>query len=286
MKTKLEKCKVIASDMNIANYLNFKHDDNFIRKIEKIIGQECIDAQYQEIIKRQKKELKALNKKREIGSNLYHLLCDGQPLQVKKILKYGKYIFNYVSCLGLREPQGGGDVSISFRQSTALSIEVEESNNWNVYSGRCRYPAVNRQYIIYLPKSGWIMKVGGMLTWCASLNKKGCKASWIVQGRGVQADIERGFLVNGYHVSEINAKSIKDARKYLCSIRIKERIREHKYMNTIVNYQDSLDAGNCESGTRHFINKHDLDANKSYSISYLLRIADALEVKDVKRMIK
>ena len=41
MKTKLEKCKVIASDMNIANYLNFKHDDNFIRKIEKIIGQEC-----------------------------------------------------------------------------------------------------------------------------------------------------------------------------------------------------------------------------------------------------
>ncbi len=104
---------------------------------------------------------------------------------------------------------------------------------------------------------------------------------------GTQHQWIKGFIINDYH-----AKTLEEAQKQVaCYI---QKNREHKItekqyqkkLNKEYSFMDSINAGNCDIGTRGFILKSRLDGTKKYSGKLLLELGDRYNVrKYVEKMI-
>lgn len=126
-----------------------------------------------------------------------------------------------------------------------------------------RYPEVERQITLNVPKGYHIEIVGGIVTLIkGEINRVGMPCYWVESFGKCQIDkhIVKGYLVRGEH---IKAKSLKEAqringehRTQILSDLLKVRAKTQKlYENEdkiFVTFEDSLKSGNCEVGTREF----------------------------------
>ena len=186
----------------------------------------------------------------------------------------------------MRSSDGAGGEYLKFILSKKLDVNINECKNYNVYSRRCKFAAIDRYYDIIIPKSGYIRLIGGILTYTKTKNRRS-KCSFFVQDRGLSFHAEKGYIINNYHVKSSDAKNIKQATEYVLKIRLnafeKQRKSELK-LHKEVTFADSLRAGNCKVGSLNFCNKYGLNTDKSYTMRYLLSIANESERYFVKRI--
>jgi hypothetical protein len=121
------------------------------------------------------------------------------------------------------------------------------------------------------------------------------EASWIVHtNSGASVNYHNGYIArlkikNDYLY--YHADSVKDAFKG-----VSEKVKKHnefykkhgKFIDSIpeklnISFKDSIEAGNCESGTMNFINRNKLNKSKSYNARYIYNLAPLNN--DVKRVI-
>ena len=189
-------------------------------------------------------------------------------------------------CGSYKRNTGAGLFDVNIILGDKFNAVTCQRNNWNIYSKACKFPCNDYETIITLPKKGYFQLIGGLWTWTENKNIKGCKCAWVEQ-KGLYCSAVYGFLINGYHIAKDDKiKNIKDAREYLLSIRLKQRANNLKLTKKFFTISDSLNAGNCKSGSLAFANAHNIDPDGTYSGSYLLSIATTKEMPFVKRFVK
>ena len=198
------------------------------------------------------------------------------------------YCFNTYDFISgsYRENTGAGSYDVSLRIHKAFDVYTDTNKDWDTYAKSCGFPCINYDTLIFLPKNGYFGLVGGLWTWVSKLDRKGSKAAWIEQRKGVQCIAVRGFLVNGYHVSDAESKTVEQARAYVLAVRLKQRAKELRLTKKTFTLQDSLNAGNCKAGSLAFANAHEIDPYGTYTGKFLLDIATAGEMPFVKRFVK
>lgn len=158
--------------------------------------------------------------------------------------------------------------SMTARYSKTNGIEVHE--DFDRYSGRCKYLKVTRSFTINIRRGWHVVLVGGLLTFVKDVNysRKGVACEWIEQEREIsKIRTVSGFLVRGEH---IEAKTLKEAQaisaehramqmaRLLNQRKKNERRAEQKANGTLrITFQDSLNAGNCRPGTSEFKHKYE-----------------------------
>lgn len=159
--------------------------------------------------------------------------------------------------------QGENVGKIDAYESNHNGIEcIEECER---YSSSCKFWKTTRLFTLYIRKGWFIHIIGGVITFTkyAKIDRNGVACEWVEQGKSI-ADIRTisGFLVRGEH---IEAKSLKEAKRIneqhrakiltrtLRQRKAKEQ-REAKTANIIITFADSLNAGNCRTGTQAFKN--------------------------------
>jgi hypothetical protein len=147
--------------------------------------------------------------------------------------------------------------------------------------------------------------IGGLVTTIAPKQTGKVKAcSWYV-GHGEKKDFrlvkQDGFVCGTYHAATkkvaldghrrilANAKRASaNAKKYLRSQARYAKMHK-KALNMRYSFADSIEAGNCEAGTKAFALRCRLDMNKAYKGSYLLSMVDKYKLSTgsfVERMIR
>lgn len=185
---------------------------------------------------------------------------------IEKMLKedglYG--ITNTLRHLRLGEHTG----TMTARYSKTNGIEVHE--DFDRYSGRCKYWKVTRSFTINIRKGWHIVIVGGLFTFVkeTKIDRQGVACEWVEQEREIsRIRTVKGFLIRGEH---IEAKTMKEAKaineehramqlaRALSARKRAERRTEQKANGTLrITFQDSLNAGNCRPGTSEFKHKYE-----------------------------
>jgi hypothetical protein len=125
---------------------------------------------------------------------------------------------------------------------------------------------------------------GGMLTTHAVLVQDNLwQASWIKQSVGFQIKIESGFIARLPEGDWLHGKTL-DAITRQLQAKLKAKTRElnhrqitklstqdlcRRYGDMVVTVQDSLNAGNCQTGTEHWCNMH-MDGRTSARVSEIV----------------
>lgn len=305
-KTLIDNYKIVANylhmrtfDLNTASNLYYsdsiKKVDNRIRKEGKnfdTILKEAKDKIRKDKIDERKKE--RLEKKhnlkverlKSIAVKFIENTNNGViPFSTKQYCK--PYVFNKNLFLkgSYRRNTGAGYFYVNTKIGEKFNVQTFIENDWNTYAKNCYFPCRNYQTYITLPKNGFFCLIGGLWTWINKIDRKGCKAAWVEQ-TGLECYPVYGFLVNGYHVSGAHAKTLKEARKYVLAIRLKQRAKDLKLSKKTYTIADSLHAGNCEAGSLAFANAHNIDPNGKYTGKFLLSIATDNEMPFVRRFVK
>lgn len=89
--------------------------------------------------------------------------------------------------------------------------------------------------------------------------------------RGIDYILEKLKLA---YEQRLKSKQENRKNEYIWNIAIKSKAR--------VTFDDSINAGNCKAGTLSFCEHHKLNPNKSYPISYILKIANKNEKSRVR----
>lgn len=153
----------------------------------------------------------------------------------------------------------------------------------------------NNSYQKFGVQKGWIHKVyeqgiafaGGMLTTHAvKIRENVWEADWVVQGRGFGLNVQKG-VIKKVGDSYIHAKDeasadriakkrieleILEAKKTKISAWLRNATVEEikiKFANIYIKKEDSIKAGNCETGTQNWIDLHFPNLEK-------VKISDAL----------
>lgn len=147
--------------------------------------------------------------------------------------------------------------------------------------------------------------IGGLVTYIYPNQRNKVKKCWWYVGRGQKQHFElikiEGYVYAGYHSTD-KAKTLagglqnielqKQAKKR-AELDLKQKQIWQKKVAQATRmqycYQDSRDAGNCETGTKAFILRCQLNANKRYRGSFLLKIAaekSTSSLSYVKKMIE
>ena len=167
-----------------------------------------------------------------------------------------------------------------------------EGYSIKAYSSNGRWSGLDAQFTIHIDpdwrESAWdvpgLANAGGMLTTHAvKIQDNLWMASWIKQSIGFQIKAERGFIAQLPEGEWAHGKTLKAINAQVRT-RLKTKIRElnHKqisrlssqelcsrYGNVVITVQDSLNAGNCRTGTEHWCNLH-MDGRTSASISEIV----------------
>jgi len=153
-----------------------------------------------------------------------------------------------------------------------------------------------------------IADAGGLLTLAAKqVAEDAWEASWLVQGRGYEFRVERGYIVRAADGTYAHGRSLKaaraiaDGRTKVWGERLRQtharkraeaqaRLRELRdqlssmtrgqiiaaFGDTPISLRDSLRAGNCPDGTRSWINKW-ADGRTSGTVSNVLNTGAPLD---------
>lgn len=187
------------------------------------------------------------------------------------------------------------------------SSMIGYDNRTQTYSNSCKYsPTYGRVNLKITPKELRCIKViGGLVTYiypnqrtkvkkCYWYSSEGKKQHW-------QLTKVEGFICGDYHsTSKISAKEGFERNEK----RRKENERRQviaqkteaqkaklfaKALRKQYSYEDSINAGNCENGTKAFALRLQIDINKKYRGKYLLDLAkekSTSSVYYVERIIK
>lgn len=135
--------------------------------------------------------------------------------------------------------------------------------------------------------------IGGLATYISQNQHNKVKKCWWFDGEGKHSRFSiirvNGYIYEGYH--SVDKKSALEGGTRNIN-RKKEDVKRisayNKACRKQYSFQDSLDAGNCEPGTRAFIIRCGLDSRKKYRGSFLLKIAEQkskISLRYVIRMI-
>jgi len=134
--------------------------------------------------------------------------------------------------------------------------------------------------------------VGGLITHILPDQKSQIKKCYWYVGKGsksnFQLTVECGFIFAGFHAKTKEAAKIGGQRNI---DRAKEEAKKAetwaKALRLQYSYADSINAGNCEAGTKAFALRHNLNTSKKYRGAYLLNLATgATTISFVERMIR
>lgn len=299
--------KQIDNYVKIANYLNMRSFDKCpiylnesMTKLDKKLKRlhlsfEDALMQANAKIKQDLKDKKELERKDKIATAKYNrnikiaaefLVKVGHGLaSTKEYAKPHHFLKSDFLEGSYKSNTGAGNFWVSVKLGETFNATTYVSKNWDVYAKSCSFAANDYDTVITLPKHGQFQLIGGLWTYTANYNRKGCKASWVEQ-IGLQVHRVSGFLVNGYHVFDDNIKTVKQARAYVLALRLRQRAKQMKLTKKTYTLEDSLHCGNCRPGSLAFANAHNIDPNGTYTGAFLLSIATPNEMYFVKRFVK
>ena len=134
--------------------------------------------------------------------------------------------------------------------------------------------------------------IGGLVTFVKPSKSIVKKCSWL-EGHGSKYNFKliriEGFICYGYHAT--SKEVAKENGLRLNKAVLSQELMTKKFNKAVklqYSYQDSLNAGNCENGTKAFALRHHLDTSKKYRGAYLLKLAENSHntINFVKRMIQ
>jgi len=182
----------------------------------------------------------------------------------------------------------GSVVNVWFNKICGQDDRTEEydGNDWTAKHGRVDLD-------LTLEELRNIKVIGGLVTYISKQRAKVKKCYWY-SCTGAKQHFELfkvdGFIYGDYHSTN------KDEAKERGQIKIdrikRKKVNERKYKAACrkqYSYQDSIDAGNCKSGTRAFIMRLGLDSTKKYRGNFLLKKAaekSTSSVRFIKQMIE
>jgi hypothetical protein len=164
------------------------------------------------------------------------------------------------------------------------------------YANSCKYRAQHGRVDakISLEEYRNISIIGGLITHIAPNQHTKVKKCWWYAGKGQKSNFvlirQNGYIFEGYH-SLTKSGALEGGLRNIVAKKEKE-VAAKKYARALraqYTYQDSIDAGNCEIGTKAFILRCNLNAAKKYRGAFLLKTAQeksTSSISYVKRMIE
>jgi hypothetical protein len=171
-------------------------------------------------------------------------------------------------------------------------------DNANEYSCSSKYKATHGECVlnISVKELKQTTIIAGLVTVVGEkIQKNFFKCKWVTSTGKKQffrLNMIDGYLFEGYHFT---ASGLKEAKGFVRAykdkasivkgdVKLKNISQKFNLNEIFVEYQDSLNAGNCESGTRNFanINSIDLSTTGAVRADYLVRI---LEETDLGRQV-
>lgn len=180
-------------------------------------------------------------------------------------------------------------------------------DNRSNYSKSCKYRPTHGyfQLKISFDELKNAENIGGLFTYVYPNQKNKVKKCWWFERIGEKQYYELkkvyGYVFEGYHhidkqackkggLANIERKK-QDAKRKKQAEKEKQVFAKNykKALRLQYGYNDSLNAGNCETGTKAFILRCNLDSKKQYRGSFLLKVAhekSTHSVSYVERMIR
>lgn len=160
------------------------------------------------------------------------------------------------------------------------------------YANSCRYKPTHG-FVSYQIKADDLKNysvIGGLITYIYPNQKSKVKKCFWIDGIGKKQNFEivkiEGYICYNYHGTDkknVLSKGIENEKRDKEQKKQGEKIAKNKAktLNCLFGFKDSLDAGNCEAGTRAFILRCKLDINKKYKGKTLLKIANEKSTNSV-----
>ena len=173
---------------------------------------------------------------------------------------------------------------------------IGEYDDREYYSQSCKYKAQHGSVKVNLTLEELrnCQVIGGVVTFVEPGQKGKLKECIWIDSIGVRKTfkIERvkGWIYGNYHhvYKDIAIKYGRDIEKRDKERRKEEKQREKRYLEykkaqkkaakCLYSFADSIKAGNCETGTRLFARKFNLDVTAIYTGNYLLKLIQKTEL--------
>ena len=188
----------------------------------------------------------------------------------------------------------GEKITVKCNKLTAVSDRRKR------YANSCKYSPTWGYYDYTIQPSDLnkIEVIGGVVTFIYPNQKSKVKKCYWLASEGQKSNFKlqkiEGFVCFGYH--GIDKKTTKERGtavfNHINTREIAKKKQEKRYNQALKNlytYQDSIDCGNCEVGSKAFILRCSLDSHKKYRGSYLLKLAtekSTSSISYVKKMIE
>ena len=175
--------------------------------------------------------------------------------------------------------------SMGGRRKIVINKYLQGSyNDCKEYSNGCRYKA-NHGFVSYNIHANDLKNysvIGGLITYIYPNQKSKAKKCYWLEGVGKKQNFKiekvEGYIYYNYHGLDkknvlekgtANEKRDKEQKKQA------EKIEKNKAkaLNCLFEFKDSINAGNCEAGTKAFILRCGLDAERKYKGKTLQKIA-------------
>lgn len=163
-----------------------------------------------------------------------------------------------------------------------------KDNRRKSYSNQCKYSPTWGYVYLYLTYSELknIQVIANLVTYIYPNQKTKIKKCYWYAGKGAKQyfSLEKteGYVYAGYHsptkkgAQEGGEKNIQYQKEKLNNIK-----KRSKGLRLQYSFDDSINAGNCEPGTKAFIIRLNLNINKKYRGSYLLKLATEKSLNSV-----
>lgn len=195
----------------------------------------------------------------------------------------------------------GSNIRIGF------NTVIENDDRTQEYSKSCKYRPTHGGYFLKLTLNELknIHVIGGLVTYIEPGQKSKVKKCWWYSGSGSKNRWElvkkHGYIFAGFHhelkdwalaggLRNIENKKQSEKRAKIEALTEKQKAKKFAAaLRKQYTYQDSLNAGNCEIGTKAFILRCGLDISKKYRGKFLLETAkekSTSSVYYVEKMIK
>jgi hypothetical protein len=182
----------------------------------------------------------------------------------------------------------GSVVKVSFYGLSSTDDRTKE------YSKSCKYRSSHGdvRLSLTLDEMKNIQVIGCLVTYIYPNQKSKVKKCYWYKGSGSKSYFNlyqvKGYIYAGYH-SENKDRAFAGGQSKLDQVKIYKR-REANYKKALraqYAYQDSIDSGNCESGTKAFALRCGLSEDKKYRGTYLLALARSTSsLSYVEKMIR
>lgn len=210
------------------------------------------------------------------------------------------------------ENLAAGLPSMGYSMGAKYEIELLKTfkgiySNCQTYSKSCKYRPTHGYFELKISLDEFknSENIGGIFTYIYPNQKRKVKKCWwyIATGQKNQYSIKKinGYIFEGFHAEtyegakkggerNIQIKKTELLRKKQTEKQKEKDLKNYKKaLRLQYSYKDSLNAGNCETGTKAFILRCNLDSTKQYRGSFLVKVAtekSKLSLNYVEKMIR